>query len=182
MPLFKHQSAARDGQKEMADATRSQRRFRVLLVDEDATARSVIARRLSHLHYDVALADNGFAALHQVTTRSFDIILIDTGMTGLSGIMTMRKIRASGCARQSAFVLITGRHDSAAAVEAIKAGADDHVIKPFDFELPDARIRHLWHRAGAGRPFPPARIRTGGTAKPYPAALSAPLCALALCT
>lgn len=69
------------------------------------------------------------------------------GMIALSGVATLRKIRASGLAPQSAFIMISGRNDSAAAVKAIEAGADDHIVKPFDFDLLDARMRHLCHRA-----------------------------------
>lgn len=147
MPFFKYRTTARIEQNDAADPVRSQRRFRVLLVDEDATARGVIARRLSHLHYDVVLAETGFAALNQVSAQPFDIIMIDMGLTALSGIATIRKIRASGLARQAAFIVISGRQDKAATVEALEAGADDHVVKPFDFEVLDARMRHLCQRA-----------------------------------
>ncbi|HEX7743276.1 MAG TPA: response regulator, partial [Sphingobium sp.] len=118
-----------------------QRRLRMLLVDENETARTVIARRLSHLHYDVAVAENGFVALSRLLTRPVDIILIDMGLTVLGGIATMKKIRAAGLAGHASFMMITGRQDSAAQVEALEAGADDHVVKPFDFDVLDARIR-----------------------------------------
>lgn len=147
MSFFRSHSARRAEPEDVAEIARPQRRLRVLLVDEDATARAVIARRLSHLHYDVAVAENGFVALNRVLTRSFDIILIDMGMTALSGIITMKKIRAAGLAGQAAFMMITGRQDSAAVVEALEAGADDHVVKPFDFDVLDARMRHLCSRA-----------------------------------
>lgn len=62
MPFFKYRSGSSAAQDEPAGGARPQRRFRVLLIDEDATARSVVARRLSHLHYDIAVAENGFAA------------------------------------------------------------------------------------------------------------------------
>jgi DNA-binding response OmpR family regulator len=127
-------------------STQQQRRLRLLLIDEDATARAVIARRLSHLHYDVAVADNGFAALNQLVARPVDIILIDMGLTMPDGIATMRKIHAAGLADCSSFIMITGRSDSAALVEALEAGADDHVVKPFDFDVLDARMRHLASR------------------------------------
>lgn len=136
----------RVAREEMTEAPRPVRRRRLLLVDEDATARAVIARRLSHLHYDVALAENGFVALNRVLSRSFDVILIDMGMTALSGITTMRKIRAAGLAGQASFVMITGRQDSASLIEALEAGADDHIVKPFDFDVLDARLRHLCAR------------------------------------
>lgn len=147
MQFFKPPSVRRDEPEEMIEASRPLRRLRVLLVDEDATARAVIARRLSHLHYDVALAENGFVALNRLITRPVDIILIDMGLAVLGGIATMKKIRAAGLVGHASFVMITGRQDSAALVEALAAGADDHVIKPFDFDVLDARMRHLCQRA-----------------------------------
>lgn len=123
------------------------RRLRLLLVDEDATARTVVARRLSHLGYDVALAENGFTALTMLVARPVDIILIDMALTLLPGIAAMRKIRAAGLAENACFVMIGGRNDRTCAVEALDAGADDYVVKPYDFDLLDARLRHLCARA-----------------------------------
>jgi len=65
----------------------------------------------------------------------------------LPAIATMKKIRAAGLAGQASFVMITGRQDSVSVVEALEAGADDHIAKPFDFDVLDARLRHLCHRA-----------------------------------
>lgn len=129
------------------ESLRAARRLRLLLVDEDATSRAVVARRLSHLGYDVALAENGFTALTMLVARPVDIILIDMGLTLLPGIATMRKIRAAGLAENACFVMIGGRNDRVCAVEALDAGADDHVVKPYDFDLLDARLRHLCARA-----------------------------------
>ncbi|WP_340264617.1 response regulator transcription factor [Sphingobium mellinum] len=147
MQFFKAPIVRRVERDETTEASRPLRRRRILLVDEDPTARAVMARRLSHLHYDVAVAENGFVALNRVLSRSFDIILIDMGMTTLPGIATMKKIRAAGLAGQASFVMITGRQDSSAQIEALEAGADDHIAKPFDFDVLDARLRHLCVRA-----------------------------------
>ncbi|BAV64856.1 CheY-like response regulator [Sphingobium cloacae] len=126
---------------------RSDRRLRVLVIDENSTARSVIARRLSHLGYDVALAENGFAALGLLVTRPFDIVLIDMGVTLLSAVATMDKIRESGLSPHACFVTIAGRLERPLAVEALESGAADHIAKPLDFDLLDARLRHLCAKA-----------------------------------
>lgn len=147
MQFFRQNDSARDEDNAGMDSGRPLRRRRVLLIDEDPTARAVIARRLSHLHYDVALAENGFVALNRLLARPVDIILVDMGLAVLPAIATMKKIRAAGLAGQASFVMITGRQDSAGIVEALDAGADDHIIKPFDFGVLDARLRHLCQRA-----------------------------------
>lgn len=149
MQIFKRMIDRRAGASDGMPVAAPARRLRLLVVDENPTARTVAARRLSHLNYDVALAENGFVALNLLVTRPVDIILIDMGLTLLSAVATMTRIRESGLAPHVSFVMITGRVDSASAVEALKAGADDHVVKPFDFEILDARLRHVAARAEA---------------------------------
>ena len=147
MQFWKRDRTIRSETGEAPESQRTTRRLRLLLIDEDATARAVVARRLSHLGYDVALAENGFTALNMLVARPVDIILIDMGMTLLPAIPAMRKIRAAGLAENACFVMIGGRNDRTCAVEALDAGADDHVVKPYDFDLLDARLRHLCARA-----------------------------------
>ncbi|NIJ17318.1 response regulator transcription factor [Sphingobium vermicomposti] len=149
MQFFRSRSRLRDERDErgVQAAARLPRRRSLLLVDEDATARAVIARRLAHLHYDVVLAEDGFNALNRLVGRTVDIVLIDMGLKKLSAIATMKKIRAAGVADNACFVMITGTQDSASIVDALNAGADDHVAKPFDFDVLDARLRHLCERA-----------------------------------
>ena len=147
MPFFKrkpvHQSIAEQPEREAG----SSRRLRVLLIDENATARAVIARRLSHLNYDVVLAENGFIALTLLVTRPVDLILIDMDLLKLPAVATMKRIRSTALAPHACIVMLTGRMDNLSAVEVLEAGADDHIVKPFDFDLLDARLRHLCARA-----------------------------------
>jgi DNA-binding response OmpR family regulator len=147
MQFFKPHAVRRSEDSGKIATSLPQRRRRLLLIDENDTARAVIARRLSHLHYDVGLAENGFVALNRLLARPVDVILIDMSLAILPAIATMKKIRAAGLAGQASFVMITGRQDSVSVVEALEAGADDHIAKPFDFDVLDARLRHLCHRA-----------------------------------
>lgn len=125
------------------------RRIRLLIVDEDPTALSVMGRRLSHMGHDVVLAENGFVALSLMQAQRFDVILIDMMMTMLPGIDAMKKMRASGLMGDATIIMISGRTESHAAVIALSEGADDHIVKPFDFDVLDVRIRHLVARADA---------------------------------
>lgn len=147
MPIFKRRGLPRSNVLESRDAPQPRPRLRILLIDENPTARALIGRRLSYLGYDVALAENGFASLNILVTYPADIILIDMAMTMLSGVATMQKIRAAGLADTASFVMIAGRFDTVSAVEALDAGADDHIVKPFDFDILDARLRHQYAKA-----------------------------------
>jgi len=69
MQFWKRDSISRPQRAQAVEQGRTPRRLRLLMVDEDATSRAVVARRLSHLGYDVGLAEDGFAALTMLVTR-----------------------------------------------------------------------------------------------------------------
>ena len=125
----------------------SPRRLRLLLVDENSTARAVIGRRLSHRHYDVTVVEDGFAAQKTLIIQPSDIILIDMDLQLLPAIGTMEKIRAAHPAGHACIVMIGGASDTPKMIAALDAGADDHIVKPFDFEMLDARLRRVHARA-----------------------------------
>lgn len=125
----------------------SPRRLRLLLVDENSTARAVIGRRLSHRHYDVTVVEDGFAAQKTLIIQPSDIILIDMDLQLLPAIGTMEKIRAAHPAGHACIVMIGGASDTPKMIAALDARADDHIVKPFDFEMLDARLRRVHARA-----------------------------------
>ncbi len=125
----------------------SPRRLRLLLVDENSTARAVIGRRLSHRHYDVTVVEDGFAAQKTLIIQPSDIILIDMDLQLLPAIATMEKIRAAHPGGHACIVMIGGQDDAPAMIAALEAGADDHIVKPFDIDILDARLRRLHARA-----------------------------------
>jgi len=152
MQIFKRdRTGAGSGEEPGQDRAeaKAQRRIRLLIVDEDPTALSVLGRRLSHMGHDVVLAENGFVALSLMQAQRFDVILIDMMMSMLPGIDAMKKMRASGLMGDATIIMISGRTESHAAVIALSEGADDHIVKPFDFDVLDVRIRHLVARADA---------------------------------
>ncbi|ODU21789.1 MAG: hypothetical protein ABS87_05405 [Sphingomonas sp. SCN 67-18] len=121
----------------------------VLIVDDSRTNLQVMGKRLTRMGYCVSLADNGIEALDLVQARRFDLALIDMVMPGLSGIAVLRELRANVATANLPVLMITARSDDAAAIEALSAGADDHIVKPFAFEVMGARIERLLERARA---------------------------------
>jgi len=115
----------------------------ILVVDDNHTALAVIGRRLGRLGYLTVLCDKATDALDQVATRRFDLVLADMVMPGMSGMQLLRALRASPDTRDVPVILLTSRSDPAAAVTALAAGADDHVAKPFDFDVLAARIERV---------------------------------------
>jgi DNA-binding response OmpR family regulator len=153
-PMFKNSALptnrnpdASPGNETGGGAQEAPRRLRLLIVDEDACALAAMGKRLSHLLYDVTLAHNGFVALNCMMAQQFDLILVDMGMTMVTGIETIRKMHGSGLLARAPIVAIAGQGQDSNVIEALGAGADDHIVKPFDFDVLDARIRHSVARA-----------------------------------
>lgn len=118
----------------------------ILAVDDSRTNLGVIGRRLSQIGYKTVLSDNGAEALDLIAARGFDLVLLDMVMPRLPGMHVLRELRGSPVTADLPVIMLTARSDPAAAVEALVAGADDHVAKPFAFEVLAARIaRTLAH-------------------------------------
>jgi len=113
----------------------------LLVVDQSRTNLQVMGGRLTRLGYGVALIDNGAEALDLIQARRFDLLLLDLAMTdAFSGLMVLRELRGGTTTAEMPVVVVSSRSDPAAAVEALQAGADDHIAKPFDFDVLAARI------------------------------------------
>lgn len=119
----------------------------ILVVDDSRTNLTVLGRRLGHLGYLTVLSDNGGEALDLIAARGLDLVLLDMVMPRLNGMQVLREIRGSRETIDLPVIMLTGRSDPAAAVEALAGGADDHVAKPFDFDVFAARIARTLTRA-----------------------------------
>jgi DNA-binding response OmpR family regulator len=119
----------------------------ILVIDDSHTALAVMGRRLGRLGYETVLCDTAAGALDQVAARTFDLVLTDMAMPGMSGLQLLRTLRAGAETRDLPVIVLTGRSDPAATVDALAAGADDHVAKPFDFDVLAARISRVIARA-----------------------------------
>jgi DNA-binding response OmpR family regulator len=119
----------------------------VLIVDDSRTNLNVMGARLGQAGYLVVRSDNGREALDLIAGRGFDLVLLDMMMPGMSGIEGLADLRATPRTADLPVIMITARSDSGAAVEALAAGADDYVPKPFDFDVLLARIDRTLGRA-----------------------------------
>jgi DNA-binding response OmpR family regulator len=120
----------------------------VLVVDDSRTNLQVIGQRLGQMGYLVVLCDNGREAIDLISARGFDLVVLDMMMPDISGIEVLLETRASPDTADLPIVMVTARSDSDAAVQALAAGADDYVAKPFDFDVLRARIERTLARAG----------------------------------
>jgi DNA-binding response OmpR family regulator len=121
----------------------------LIVVDDSRTALAVMGRRLTRMGYTVALVDNGMGALDIMQARRFDAMLLDMTMPVMSGLAILRELRNSAITADVPVLMMTARSDPAAAIDALRAGADDHIVKPFDFDVLAARIERTLDRARA---------------------------------
>lgn len=116
----------------------------VLVVDDDEAVRLSL-RTILEDTCEVLEAPDGEGALRILRNRTVDIVTLDQQMPGLSGLDVLRRIKALD--PTIAVALITGVHEVQTAVEAIRLGAIEYVVKPFDVDT----ILRLVRRASEGR-------------------------------
>jgi two-component system copper resistance phosphate regulon response regulator CusR len=119
--------------------------MRVLLVEDEPNAAHVLAKGLREQTYAVDLAADGETALFQVGTTDYDAVILDVMLPRRDGFSVCRAIRASGSAVP--ILMVTARDAVDARIEGLDCGADDYLVKPFDFGELLARLRALARRA-----------------------------------
>ena len=119
--------------------------MRILIADDDPQFLRALRITLGARGYEVLLARDGQHALEMAIDHKPDIILLDLGMPRLDGVKVIEAVRGWSSAP---ILVISGRSGSAEKVEALDAGADDYVTKPFSMDELLARIRVLTRRIG----------------------------------
>lgn len=114
---------------------------RVLIVDDNAMNRDMLARRLERRGYRVLTAEDGESALAVVADGGVDLVLLDWMMPGMSGIEVLREIRARYAPVALPVIMATARAEASDVVEALDAEANDYVAKPLNFDVVLARIK-----------------------------------------
>jgi two-component system, OmpR family, KDP operon response regulator KdpE len=127
---------------------------RVLIVEDDSALRRSLCITLGALGFDVAEASNGEDALVHLRTADYEAVVLDINMPGIGGIETCRRIRR--IFTKLPILMLTVRDSEDDKVEALEAGADDYVTKPFQTRELTARIRAAVRRFRA--PETPAEM------------------------
>jgi DNA-binding NtrC family response regulator len=113
----------------------------VLIIDDDSGLRRALADRLDFWGHTTEQAADGQAALDAVARREFDVILLDLTMPRMTGMEVLRNLHEYGCAAD--VVILTAHGSIGNAVEAIRLGAADFMLKPADFDLLKAIVERL---------------------------------------
>ncbi|MGB6198872.1 MAG: response regulator transcription factor [Candidatus Acidiferrales bacterium] len=131
---------------------------RILVVDDEPQIRRVMRTTLVTHGYEVVDARSGEDALELIRAERYDLVLLDINLPGITGIETCREIRAS---TDVAVIMMTVRNGQRDKVEALDAGADDYVTKPFAMPEMLARMRAALRRTSFHSDSGATHIRLG---------------------
>ncbi|HEY9769297.1 MAG TPA: response regulator [Coleofasciculaceae cyanobacterium] len=118
--------------------------MRILLIDDDEQLMEVLASKLIAQRYAVDIANTGEMGWEFVLLFDFDLVVLDWMMPDVDGVVLCQQIRAEGYTMPIMLLSARDRHNDK--VIGLDAGADDYVVKPFDFDELTARIRALLRR------------------------------------
>jgi putative nucleotidyltransferase with HDIG domain len=113
--------------------------YRVLVVDDEGQVRGLLRRFLESKGYCAAVAAGAAQALEALEREPFDVVLSDVNMPEMNGMSLLKEIRAHY--PEVAVLMLTGCEDVSMAVDAMKMGAFDYVLKPFDLKALDGALR-----------------------------------------
>ena len=118
-------------------------KIQILVVEDDAPVRNLITTTLRSRDYRYTTAGTGEGAVSETASRNPDIILLDLGLPDLDGVEVIRRIRGWS---NVPIIVISARSEDADKIEALDAGADDYLTKPFSVDELLARLRVIQRR------------------------------------
>jgi adenylate cyclase len=112
---------------------------RILIVDDSAVHRDLLARRLERAGHDVSIAENGIEALGLTIANGFDLVLLDMMMPGMTGLEVLKRLQADPATRDIPVIMVSANDELSDVVRCIEAGAVDYLSKPVNPVLLKAR-------------------------------------------
>jgi DNA-binding response OmpR family regulator len=119
----------------------------ILLIEDHHDIAAMVCEHLEFRGYEVDYAADGITGLHLAVTGDFDAIILDLMLPGMDGLEICRKYRTEAAGRKP-ILMLTARDTLEDKIAGLDAGADDYLVKPFELEELDARLRALLRRAG----------------------------------
>ncbi|MBI3553334.1 MAG: response regulator [Elusimicrobia bacterium] len=118
----------------------------ILIADDNAAIRRVLARSLASPDLDTLEASDGLKALEAVRALRPDLILLDVRMPGMNGREVCKVLKSDSATRDIPILLLTGLSELDEEADGLGAGADDYVTKPFNLNELQARVNALLRR------------------------------------
>lgn len=129
--------------------------MRILVVEDEAKTADYLRQGLTESGWVVAIAENGTEALHLAREDEFDLIVLDVNLPGVSGWEVLQRLRAD---MNTPVLMLTARGSLSDKVKGFELGADDYLVKPFEFPELLARVRTLARRGTHSSAPEPLRI------------------------
>jgi diguanylate cyclase (GGDEF)-like protein len=123
---------------------------RILIVDDIADNRAVLARRFVRRGFDVHEADGGAQALGMIDAQTFDLVLLDVMMPGIGGLDVLRTVRRTRSPLELPVIMVTAKVGAEDVVGALQLQANDYVTKPVNFDIALLRVNAQIDRKRAG--------------------------------
>lgn len=120
--------------------------MRILVVEDQKDLNEIIVRKLTNEHYSVDSCFSGDEALDFLSCAEYDGVILDIMLPGITGIGVLKDMRSRG--DKTPVLLLTAMGTVEDRVAGLDAGADDYLVKPFDFEELLARVRAIVRRGG----------------------------------
>lgn len=130
--------------------------MRILVIEDEVQLRAQVQQQLQAAGYTVDVSGDGKEGLYQASEYPLDAAIVDLGLPGLSGIEVIKQLRALG--KNLPILILTARGSWQDKVQGLEAGADDYLVKPFQMEELQARLKALLRRAAG---TPDSRLQCG---------------------
>ncbi|MEX2279868.1 MAG: response regulator transcription factor [Acidimicrobiia bacterium] len=117
---------------------------RILLVEDDAEIRRLVADSMARLGHDIVSASSAMEGLQAAVSESPDLVVLDLGLPDVDGTELLRMLRAVSSVP---VIIATARGDDSSVVSVLDAGADDYLVKPYSTAQLAARVRAVLRRA-----------------------------------
>ena len=117
----------------------------ILLVEDDLELQGQLQRKLSHMGYKVSLAEDGIEALFYINEYDINLAIVDLGLPRMDGMQLIEQLRENR--HELPILILTARTGWQSKVQGLNVGADDYLVKPFQFEELHARVNALLRRA-----------------------------------
>jgi len=119
--------------------------MKVLVVDDFATMRRIVKNVLRQIGFaNIGEADDGKAALKVLKEEKFDLILCDWNMPEMSGLEVLKQMKSDDALKDIPFVMVTAEAQKDHIIEAVKAGVNSYIVKPFTAETIGEKLKKLF--------------------------------------
>jgi len=117
---------------------------RIMIVDDEESFANSLAERLKLRNYDITVSFSGKDAMEKIEKFKFDVVILDVAMPGIDGIESLREIK--GTAPLTEVIMLTGHATVETAIEGMKLGAIDYLMKPCEIEDLVEKINKAYNR------------------------------------